>query len=607
MKKSDPGRDYLFRKILVPVVYGCDPEPLLEAARAMAGEGVVLLVGLVIVGADESLSRGATRARKLRRKIRDLADGRNVRSRSRVRVSHDPLTEITDMVRLEEADLLVLGMRDSHEVTCSPLDSLISNPPCDIALVRGPIPDPMSKVLVAIRGGPYAELALMISLALSRSPEVKLASLHVFPTEKRQQRDGAFRGIARVLESLPEVKRKEYDDQVPEERILEVAGKYDVVVLGATGHPVKEESVIGPVADRVLNESPSGVIIVKTKKPMPPEPQRQAVGQAAISILVDKWFAENTFHADEFSDLENLLSLKEEQGLSISLALPALNEEKTIGNVITTNKTALMEQIPLLDEIVLMDSGSDDRTREIAADLGIPVYIHQEILTGYGPRRGKGEALWKSLYVTGGDIVVWVDTDIVNIHPRFVFGILGPLLAYPRILYCKGYYRRPLRVGEKMQAGGGGRVTELTARPLFNLLFPELSGLIQPLAGEYGGRRSALERVPFYSGYGVETGLLIELKEKFGLGSIAQVDLLERIHHNQSLEALSKMSFAIIQVVMRKLEQSSSCQIMEEVHQTLKLIRRTKKRYFLEVETIAEEERPPMIQLPEYRARHSGR
>ncbi|OGO75920.1 MAG: glucosyl-3-phosphoglycerate synthase [Chloroflexi bacterium RIFOXYC12_FULL_59_14] len=317
-------------------------------------------------------------------------------------------------------------------------------------------------------------------------------------------------------------------------------------------------------------------------------------------MLVDKWFAENTFHADEFRQLDELLELKRQQGVTISLALPALDEEETVGNVIGTMKKELMEKVPLLDEIVLIDSDSTDRTREIAQKAGIPVYIHQHLLERLGARRGKGEALWKSLLVTRGDIIVWIDTDIVNIHPRFVYGIIGPLLSNPQVQLVKGFYRRPLKVGRKIQAGGGGRVTELTARPLLNLFYPELSGVVQPLSGEYGGRREALERAIFFSGYGVETGLLIDIYERYGLNAIAQVDLLERIHHNQRLEALSKMSFAIIQTVIRKLESRFGGAVLEDVNRSMKLIRHGNKGYFLEVEEIAERARPPMIELKEY-------
>jgi glucosyl-3-phosphoglycerate synthase len=280
-----------------------------------------------------------------------------------------------------------------------------------------------------------------------------------------------------------------------------------------------------------------------------------------------------------------------------------LNEEETVGKVIHTVKTALMDEVPILDEIVLMDSNSTDQTRQIASELGIPVHIHQETLSQYGSRPGKGEALWKSIYVTHGDILVWIDTDIVNIHPRFIYGLLGPLLLNPGLKFIKGFYRRPIKVGDRIQAGGGGRVTELTARPLLNLFFPELSGLVQPLSGEYGGRRSALEQLPFSSGYGVETGLLIDLLERFGLHSIAQVDLRERIHHNQPLESLSKMSFAIIQTVIRKLERRYGRDMIADVNKSMKLIRYEPGRFFLEIERIAEQERPPMIDLPEYARR----
>jgi len=280
--------------------------------------------------------------------------------------------------------------------------------------------------------------------------------------------------------------------------------------------------------------------------------------------------------------------------------MPTLNEEENVGNVITTIKDALMVRVPLVDEMVLIDSNSTDRTREIAEGLGVPVHIHQETLSKYGARRGKGEALWKSLYCTRGDIVIWIDTDIVNIHPRFVYGLIAPLLLRPEIQFVKGFYRRPIKVGNKMQAGGGGRVTELTARPLINLFYPELSGIVQPLSGEYGGRRAVLEQLPFYSGYGVEIGLLIDVFDRFGIGAIAQVDLQERIHHNQSLEALSKMSFAIIQAVMHKLESRFGQSIVENVNRTMKLISYEKERFYLDVEEIAEKERPPMLEIPEY-------
>ncbi|NDJ86830.1 MAG: glucosyl-3-phosphoglycerate synthase [Chloroflexi bacterium] len=322
-----------------------------------------------------------------------------------------------------------------------------------------------------------------------------------------------------------------------------------------------------------------------------------------LSTRVDRWFAENSFDGDEFNDLRMLMSWKEKQGETISVGLPALNEEETVGNVINVLKTALMDEIPLVDEIVLIDSDSTDNTVAIAEDCGIPVYKHPEILAEVGSVRGKGEALWKSLHVLKGDIIAWVDTDIKNIHPRFIYGILGPLLKHPHIQYVKGFYHRPIMVGDQLQAYGGGRVTELVARPLLNLFYPELSGVVQPLSGEYAGRRSALERVPFFSGYGVETGLLIDLHDLFGLDGIAQTNLRERVHHNQPLVGLSKMAFAIIQVFVSRLEGRYGVQLLDHANRSMKTILQTPERLALEVNDIGDKERPPMITIPVYRRR----
>ncbi|PDV99204.1 glucosyl-3-phosphoglycerate synthase [Candidatus Chloroploca asiatica] len=321
-----------------------------------------------------------------------------------------------------------------------------------------------------------------------------------------------------------------------------------------------------------------------------------------LSATVDRWFAENTFSSSEFEDLQRLLALKQQQGVTISLALPTLNEEETIGPIIEQLQAQLVTNTPILDELVLIDSGSDDRTREIAASLGVPVYVHQEILPQYGSFVGKGEALWKSLYVLNGDLIAWCDTDIKNFHPRFVFGVLGPLLRDRRLVYSKGFYRRPLQFGDQLTASGGGRVTELTARPLLNLFYPELSGMLQPLSGEYAGRRTALEQIPFFTGYGVETGMLIDLLEQYGLGALAQVDLLERVHRNQTLVSLSKMAFAITQVVIQRMEQRQRVSLLEPVNQTMKLItQRDDGGFHLELREIRDHERPAMVDIPEYR------
>lgn len=585
------------RTILVPLVHEGPGIHALDSARHFDAE--IILVGVVVVPPDQSLSMGAASARALRKLLRIFGKDPRVTAKSQVIVDYEPWNRLSKLVQDEKPDLLLLEF-DSHlkALRVSASDVLV-RPPCDVALIRGKISSKPKQVLVPVRGGPHAELAFRVGLGLESKG---VTTLHIRrPDDAKADLDAPFKGLDRVLRQMPEVaKQVEVTDDAAQV-ILNHAKQKDVIILGTTSQPMTSSASLGSVADRILHEAKCAVIAVKSGRPFPYEVYDEIAGVDAITILVDKWFGENTFHADEFSRLREEVELKKSQGLTISLALPALNEEETVGNVIRMMKKELMQNAPLLDEIVLIDSNSTDRTREIAEAEGVPVYIHQQLLERFGARRGKGDALWKSLLVTKGDIIVWIDTDIVNIHPRFVYGIVGPLLRNPDIKFVKGYYRRPLKVGTKMQAGGGGRVTELTARPLLNLFYPELSGVVQPLSGEYGGRREALEQATFYSGYGVETGLLIDVYERYGLNAIAQVDLLERIHHNQHLEALSKMSFAIIQTVMHKLEKRFGGAALEDVNRSMKLIRHDKSgRYFLDVEEIAERPRPPMVEVDEY-------
>ena len=595
-----------FRNVLVPVVHGCDPGPALAAARAITEDAHIVLAGLVRVAAEQSLSAGALRAREVRVQVNELVAGTELRRRARVRVSHTPWDDLVQVIRSIQPDLLVLGWPACLAALGVEAGEILIHPPCDVAMVRGSLPPAPARILMSVRGGPQAGLALRLALAVGKASQADLTVLHTRPVattveEARQARP--FRALDRVLAGLPQVQRLELESDDPAATLVEMAAGHDVVIVGATGQHAEVPSSLGRVADRLLAETAGGTIAVKAKQAMPAEPDHdRTLGQETISVLVDKWFAENTYHADEFADLNALLALKRQRGLTISLALPALNEEATVGKVIRSIKGPLMDEVPLIDELVLIDSRSTDRTVEIARSLGVPVYVHQDILPQYGLRRGKGEALWKSLYVTRGDLVFWIDTDIVNIHPRFVYGLIGPLLMNPAVQFVKGFYRRPLRVDGKLQAGGGGRVTELTARPLLNLFFPELSGVIQPLSGEYGGQRSLLEQLPFYTGYGVETGMLIDVLEKTGLSSIAQVDLQERIHRNQPLQALSKMSFAIIQVVINKLERRFGPDLLEDVNTSMKLIRQEDDHFHLEVQEIIEYERPPMAEIPEYLA-----
>jgi glucosyl-3-phosphoglycerate synthase len=302
------------------------------------------------------------------------------------------------------------------------------------------------------------------------------------------------------------------------------------------------------------------------------------------------WFDRRTSTAADWP-VEALQERK--RGATVSVVLPALDEERTVGEIVAGVRR-LADETGLVDEVVVVDSGSSDRTSEVAAAAGAVVHHRDDVLPRLGSRPGKGEVLWKALHVTQGDIVVYVDADLTMFGSHYVTGLLGPLLDDPEVLLTKAFYDRPLL---DVSAGGGGRVTELMARPLLTGYFPELGAVVQPLAGEYAARRSLLETLPFVGGYGVETGLLLDTFAAHGLDAIAQVDLGGRTHGNQDTEALGRMAATILRTVVSRVDPGRA--LWPELTQ----FRRTPGGpVYPHVSTVATSERPPMITVPEYRA-----
>ncbi|HYO48723.1 MAG TPA: glucosyl-3-phosphoglycerate synthase, partial [Chloroflexia bacterium] len=619
----------------------------LAGLLASGSGGRVLLLSVVAVPEGQSISAFSTTAQALRRELETLAvsalaspetvgaglgDIPVTRSQAqtmiapvvRVAPEHDLAGEVRRLLTEEQDLLLLLPLRRSTSDVCPWVRKALRSPlPCDVGWVRPPLPSyrPASatapfqtgmRILIPARGGPQAQLALDLSSDLHLALQAQVTLLHVLQAMPESQRATEEAPFAELLGQMgqsqaggmPQRAFTSGDD--PVKSISEAAAQYDLLIMGAGGEAAAD---VGRFTQRVARDSPPALLAIKTRVPVGPailaarrRARPHALAPEMLSLIVDKWFAENTFHADEFSDLNRLVDIKKQRGVTISVGLPALNEEATIGGVVRVLKKALMDDVPLVDEIVVIDSDSTDRTREIATGLGVPVYIHQQVLPEAGePVPGKGEALWKSLHVLKGDIIAWVDTDVANMHPQFVYGLIGPLLREPRIGYVKGYYHRPISTSEGIQHEGGGRVTELTVRPLVNLFFPLLSGVLQPLAGEYAGRRELLEKLPFFSGYGVETGMLIDLLESYGLAAIGQVNLEKRIHRNRSLADLSLTAFAIIQVILSRLESRASITLLEEVNRSMKLIRFEDEHLSLEVRKVHDVERPPIITIPAYR------
>jgi glucosyl-3-phosphoglycerate synthase len=314
------------------------------------------------------------------------------------------------------------------------------------------------------------------------------------------------------------------------------------------------------------------------------------------------WLEKNTFHYSEFKDLSRLMEEKTQKNLKISLCLPTLNEEKTIAKEIIIMKSELMTRYPLLDEIIVIDSGSTDKTRDIAREFGADVHKADDILPHLDKFKGKGENLWKALYITQGDIIIYLDADIKNIHHRFAYGLLGPLLLYDNIKFAKAFYDRPISIGKnKIRPTGGGRVTELVIRPLFSLFFPDLTQLMQPLSGEYAGYREIFEQIPFPIGYGVETSMNIDIYKNWGLDVMAQVDLDRRIHSNQDTKALGRMAFVILKTFINRKIKLGLIELNEDMYDEMIQYNLVNDRYEPEKLKLEGLERPPMIEIPEYR------
>ncbi|MBN1091226.1 glucosyl-3-phosphoglycerate synthase [Blastococcus sp. TML/M2B] len=314
------------------------------------------------------------------------------------------------------------------------------------------------------------------------------------------------------------------------------------------------------------------------------------------------WFRSRTTSARTLAaiDAEALLTAKRRTGTRVSVVLPARDEQATIGPLVADIASRWVHRTPLVDELLVVDSDSTDATAAVARAAGADVVATADVLPAHGNRPGKGEALWKSLAATTGDVVVFLDSDLRGDVAHFVPGLLGPLLTDPTVQFVKGCYTRPLEIDGVSAPSGGGRVTELTARPLLNALWPELAGFVQPLGGEYAGRRSALERVPFAGAYGVEVGLLVDLLELVGLGALAQVDLGERRHSSQSQEALGAMAGQVVATVLARAGTAPAAGglLTQYRHDGAAFVPRST--------AVALDERPPMLTVPEYRARAAG-
>lgn len=282
--------------------------------------------------------------------------------------------------------------------------------------------------------------------------------------------------------------------------------------------------------------------------------------------------------------------LTAKRGRRVSVCLPARNEEATVGATVAAIHEQLMERVAVVDELVVIDDGSTDATAAEAAAAGAKVVSAAGVLPEYGTEHGKGQAMWRAVHVTSGDLIVFCDADISDFDPGFVLGLLGPLVTRDDVTFVKGFYERPL----EGSSGQGGRVTELMARPLISVFYPHLAELAQPLSGECAAPRHVLEAVPFAGGYGVDLGLLVDVTQRFGPGGLVQCDLGRRVHRNRTLAELGVQALAILQVALQRAGVSGPG--LGEPEWATRLVRPG-----LEPEAVTLTERPPLIEVPAYR------
>ncbi|RJK98130.1 glucosyl-3-phosphoglycerate synthase [Vallicoccus soli] len=309
------------------------------------------------------------------------------------------------------------------------------------------------------------------------------------------------------------------------------------------------------------------------------------------------WFDRRTYRSRP--DDAALAERKRALGTTVSVVVPARDEEASVGRVVAAllplTVPASPDDVPLVDELVVLDSDSTDATAERARAAGAVVHAAADVAPSAGTRRGKGEAMWKSLFVTSGDVVVFADADLVDPDPLYVTGLLAPLLDDPDVLLVKGFYDRPAP-GEPDGSAGGGRVTELLTRPVLAHWFPEVGGVVQPLAGEWAARRALLEELSFPCGYGVEVAVLLDTALRYGVDAVAQADLGRRDHRHQDQAGLGRMALQVLHAASLRHAPAAA----DVARSTLTQFVRRDGQVVPDPHDVDVEERPPAVVVPEY-------
>lgn len=647
--------------VLVPILNpGMAPDMISLAGMLVASNGEqalhgifgteprVVVVSVVEVPPDQPLTTGLVMARSYRALLDFLpseveTSGTRVRVDRIVKVSRDVASAIREAAEDEHADLLLLHWKgyarhSRKHAYGSTIDSILKNAPCDAALVRPEGFRESRRILLPVRGGPAAERALSIALALGKNLHLPVSVMHNVPLPQGEQGNGPNQAPSQVASREEEpyivfnehLKSAEESTLVAVERILTVGGEPtnallnevrpgDFVVMG-TPPAASENGSRGSIALRVSQEKGPPLLILHTREEIDLASYKRRMNghkpdRAWDDMPFEHWFVENTFHGDEFKDPDVFMDAKRRSGLTISVAVLTSNDAEHIHSVLFGLKRVLQDMHPIADQIAVIDAGSVDGTREIAASLGVDVYNCADILPEKGNLHGRGESWWKSLAVLKGDIIVWLDPRAQRFHPSTAMCLAGPLLRVSTIQLAKAYGQpypagnghkgksrlpgspdyapidmswggfvmpqygseQPARIRvqalkpEDLSALSVSQISQLPPRTILQVLSPGVAGVIEPFGRDMAGRRSAMLNLPAFIGDNLEVGLLLSVAATYGTRAVAQVEL-RHAHPAPPPQPGLRYSMDLLQVLAKRLTNPEMVRCAEENAERLQRI-----------------------------------
>ena len=570
-------------RVVVPLLPSTDLAPLLPIAAALAGSGGhVVLLAVVPVAQGEDIPAATATARAARRQLRALARElpRGVSHEQLVRAAETLATGILQVAG-EGAGMMLVPLPEKTEGASDvfrrePYRELLSAPVTDTVFIRPGATRTPRSILVSARGGPHAELALKVAQRLARAEGASITVMHVdlprTSAGERQQEQHLFQSLVARSNEGSRLRASSIPAESVTDAVLGETRRHDLLVLGARVDSDRRPSEVGTVPEVALDNSEAAVMVVKTRLPVSPaifRPKPQPVDE-----LVNGWFIEHTLDCRDYANLDELIAEKRRRGLTVGVALLAGASSDTLA----AHRRVLFEELgtslQLVDEAMLF-CGPNIELLEAATDLNLRTCVVDEARTG-----DRGRLMHASLSKLQTDIVVWIDADIRNPHAKLIYGLAGPLIHNESVQYVKGFYGL---APEAPDADLHTVVGEFAARPLLNLFFAELSGVIDPLGCEHAVRRGMAAALPIFSGGAAQLGILIDVFDRAGLQAISQVALGERIARPLDMHEASSEAFSAVQILTDRLGVSATDPVRERASPTMKLIHQTDGRFFIDL------------------------